>query len=263
MQVSEEYCKLLKENKKLRLIKNVLETSLNHKTHGKMFSIVTSTWNPISGCLYECRYCWAKNLALTKLKTTKRYANGFKPSLNTSEFRVRFGKGDLVFVVDMGDMFAPFIPEKWIKQVLDHIRQFPEADFLFMTKNPKRYLELLPFIPQNAILGATIETNIDSIIVQDKVSAAPPQSERAEAMKELEWDRKIVSIEPILHFDLDILVKWITDIDPFIVYVGYDNYSNKLREPSMQQTLKLMQKLSENALVIKKTIRPSWFEDSK
>ena len=254
---------MLKENKKLRLIKNVLETSLNHKTHGKMFSIVTSTWNPISGCLYDCRYCWAKNLALTKLKTTKRYENGFKPSLNTSEFRVHFGKGDLVFVADMGDMFAPFIPEKWIKQVLDHIRQFPEADFLFMTKNPKRYLELLPFIPQNAILGATIETNIDSIIVQDKVSAAPPQSERAEAMKALVWDRKIVSIEPILHFDLDTLVKWINDIDPFIVYVGYDNYSNKLREPSMQQTIKLMQQLSENSLVIKKTIRPSWLEDSK
>jgi DNA repair photolyase len=163
----------------------------------------------------------------------------------------------------MGDMFAPFIQDKWIKQVLDHIRQFPEADFLFMTKNPKRYLELLPFIPQNAILGATIETNIDSIIIQDKVSAAPPQSERAKAMKALVWDKKIVSIEPILHFDLDILAQWITDIDPFIVYVGYDNYSNKLREPTMQQTLKLMQRLSENSLVIKKTIRPSWLEDSK
>jgi DNA repair photolyase len=258
-----EYCKLLKENKKLKLIKNVLETSLNHKTHGKMFSIVTSTWNPISGCLYDCRYCWAKNLALTKLKTTKRYANGFKPSLNISEFRVRFGNGDIVFVADMGDMFAPSIPDKWIKQVLEHIEQFPDADFLFMTKNPKRYLDLLPFIPQNAILGATIETNIDSIISGDKVSLAPPPSERAEAMKNLEWDRKIVSIEPVLEFDLKTLVKWLTDIDPFIVYVGYDNYCNRLHEPSMQQTLNLMQHLSDNALVIKKTIRPAWSEDSK
>lgn len=228
-----------------------------------MFSIVTSTWNPISGCLYDCKYCWAKNLALTKLKTTKRYANGFKPSLNTPEFRVNFGRGDLVFVGDMSDMFAPFIQDNWIKQVLDHIKRFPEADFLFMTKNPKRYLELLPFIPQNAILGATIETNIDSIIAQDKVSAAPPPSERAEAMKNLDWDRKIVSIEPILHFDLDLLVNWITDIDPFIVYIGYDNYCNQLREPTMQKTLSLIDQLSESALVIKKTIRPAWLEISK
>jgi DNA repair photolyase len=256
----EDYLKLTKQNKRLRLIKSVLESSLNHKTHGKMFSIVTGTWNPISGCLYDCRYCWAKNLALTKLKTTKRYADGFKPSLNISEFRVRFHKGDLIFVADMGDMFAPFIPDKWVKQVLDHIRQFPEADFLFMTKNPKRYLELLPFIPQNAILGATIETNIDSLITLEKVSVAPPPSNRAEAMAKLDWDRKIVSIEPILRFDLDTLVKWITDIDPFIVYVGYDNYCHQLQEPQLQTTLQLMQQLSENALVIKKTIRPAWSE---
>ncbi len=254
---------MLKENKKLRLIKDVLETSLNHKTHGKMFSIVTSTWNPISGCLYDCRYCWAKSLALTKLKTAKRYANGFKPSFNTSEFRVNFGRGDLVFVADMGDMFAPFIPDRWIKQVLDHIRQFPEADFLFMTKNPKRYLELLPFIPQNTILGTTIETDMNSLIVEGKVSFAPPPSERAEAMKLLDWDRKIVSIEPILQFNFDVIIKWIAEIDPFIVYVGYDNYGCHLHEPSIQQTFELLHKLSETALVIKKTIRPAWFEVSK
>ena len=228
-----------------------------------MFNIVTKTWNPISGCLYECKYCWAKNLALTKLKTIKRYAMGFKPSLNTCEFRKRFGKGDLVFVSDMGDMFAPFIQDNWIKQVLEHIKQFPEAEFLFMTKNPQRYLELLPFIPQNAILGTTIETNIDSTITQDNTSKAPAPSKRAEAMKALNWHKKIVSIEPILDFDLDTLVNWITAIDPFIVYVGYDNYNNLLHEPLMEKTLTLMQELSKNALVIKKTIRPAWFEDSQ
>jgi DNA repair photolyase len=227
-----------------------------------MFSIVTATWNPISGCLYNCNYCWAKNLALTKLKTSKRYVNGFKPSLNDSEFKAKFRKGDLIFVADMGDMFADFTPEKWIKQVLDHIRQFPEADFLFMTKNPRRYLELLPFIPNNAILGATIETNIDSIISQDKVSCAPLPSERAKAMKALDWKRKIVSVEPILQFDLEIFSKWIEDIDPFIVYVGYDNYSHKLREPTLKQTTDLLNTLSDNSLIIRKTIRPSWSETS-
>jgi DNA repair photolyase len=256
----QDYLNLLKKNQKLTLIKNTIEQTLNNKHHGKMFNIVTATWNPISGCLYNCNYCWAKNLALTKLKTSKRYSNGFKPSLNDSEFKVKFGKGDLIFVADMGDMFADFTPEKWIKQVLDHIRQFPEADFLFMTKNPKRYLELLPFVPDNAILGATIETNIDSIISQDKVSNAPLPSERVKAMKALDWKRKIVSVEPILQFDLEIFSKWIEDIDPFIVYVGYDNYSHRLREPTLKQTSDLLNKLSDNSLVIRKTIRPSWSE---
>ena len=71
-----------------------------------------------------------------------------------------------------------------------------------MTKNPDRYLSLLPYIPKNAILGATIETTNDEIVQTDKISSAPLPSERYEAMKALDWDRKIVSIEPILDFDL-------------------------------------------------------------
>jgi DNA repair photolyase len=225
-----------------------------------MFNIVTATWNPISGCLYNCNYCWARGLATTKLKNSQRYSKGFKPSLNEKEFSQRFGKGDLIFVSDMGDMFGDFIPDNWIKQVFDHIRQFPEADFLLMTKNPKRYLSLLPIMPKNTILGATIETDNDEIVKTDKVSCAPSPSDRYEAMKTLEWNRKIVSIEPILDFDLTIFSAWIQDINPIIVYVGYDNYSHRLREPTLKQTNCLLDSLPASSLVIRKTIRPAWFE---
>jgi DNA repair photolyase len=126
-----------------------------------MFNIVTDTWNPISGFLYNCVYCWARYFALTKLRNIKRYSKGFKPSLNKNESGKKFYKDDLIFVSDMGDMFSPAIPAKWIEQVFDHICRFPEVDFLFMTKNPKRYLELFSFIPENAILGVTIETTDD------------------------------------------------------------------------------------------------------
>jgi DNA repair photolyase len=241
----------------------MIDRSLNKKTNGKMFNIVTATWNPISGCLYNCNYCWAKDLATTKLKNSHRYTKGFKPSLNETEFRSKFGRGDLIFVSDMGDMFGDFTPDEWIKQVLDHIRSFPDADFLFMTKNPKRYLKLLPYMPKNAILGATIETNIDEIVQTDKVSNAPLPSERYEAMKALDWDRKIVSIEPVLDFDLKTFTKWIDEINPFIVYVGYDNYCHKLREPTLKLTTELLNKLPETALVIRKAIRPAWFESNQ
>jgi hypothetical protein len=95
------------------------------------------------------------------------------------------------------------------------------------------------------------------------VSTAPLPSQRYEAMKALDWTRKIVSVEPILDFDLNIFSEWIEDINPFIVYVGYDNYGHKLREPALKQTAELLSKLSETSLVIRKTIRPAWFEEHK
>lgn len=225
-----------------------------------MFNIVTATWNPISGCLYNCEYCWARELALTKLKNSHRYARGFTPSLNERELRVKFGKGDLIFVSDMGDMFGDFIPDDWIKKVLDYIGKFPEADFLLMTKNPERYLKLQPYIPENTILGTTIETTSDEIIKTDKISMAPLPTDRYEAMKALDWNRKMVSIEPILDFELGTFSKWIERINPFIVYVGYDNYCHKLREPTLKKTNELIDGLKETSLVIRKTIRPAWFE---
>lgn len=240
----------------------MIESILNKKTNGKMFNIVTATWNPVSGCLYNCNYCWARELATTKLKNAHRYSEGFKPRINESEFRSRFGKGDLIFISDMGDLFGDFVQSEWIRQVLNHIRRFTEADFLFMTKNPQRYHEFLPFMPKNAILGVTIETNNDEIVQTDEISNAPLPSERYNAMKSLEWNRKMVSIEPILDFDLETFAKWIEDIYPFLVYIGYDNYAHKLREPTLKNTLKLIDMVSENMLIIKKTIRPAWFENN-
>lgn len=228
-----------------------------------MFNLVTRTWNPVTGCLYRCNYCWARELATTKLRNSHRYIQGFKPMLNEGEFRSKFKKGDFIFVSDMGDLFGDFMPSEWIRKVLDHVRRFSEASFLFLTKNPFRYNEFLFEMPKNAILGATIETNNDQILQTHKISGAPPPSRRYIAMKDLEWDKKFISIEPILDFDLESFSFWIEDIFPFLVYVGYDNYRNNLAEPMLSKTLSLIEKISENMLVIKKTIRPAWFESRK
>lgn len=258
-----DYTLLLKRNQNLSLIKNIFENILNNKnfkSKGKMFNLVTSTWNPVSGCTYNCKYCWARSLATTKLKNSHRYSNGFKPSLNEVEFRKKFKKGDFVFVSDMGDLFGRSVPANWIQKVLKHIQLFPEALFLFLTKNPSRYDEFISEMPSNAILGATIETNNDQRIRELNISSAPPVSERYLAMKNIEWEKKFVSIEPILDFDLQIFSKWIEEIYPFLVYVGYDNYKHNLPEPIMNKTMKLINSINKDSLVIKKTIRPAWFE---
>ena len=253
------------QQKKVHLLETfvkVMREVINHESkRRKMFSIVTETWNPVSGCRHGCIYCWARRRA-EALKNSERYREGFKPRLNREEFRKKFN-GGLVFITDMGDLWGGWVPPEWIRMVLNHIRKFDGTYFLFMTKNPARYFQFLDEIPKNAILGATIETNRDDMYVEKGISGAPVPSDRYRAMKELEWDKKFIAIEPILDFDLDKFVKWIEEIEPFMVFVGYDNYNNRLPEPPLQKTKELIRRLSEFTCVIEKTIRPAWNEKQR
>jgi protein gp37 len=199
-----------------------------------MFENITETWNPVVGCLHSCTYCWARRLAETKLKNVERYRDGFKPKLVEKELNRRFHK-KYVFAVDMGDLFGDWVPSEWILKVIDAISKSPSSNFLFLTKNPKRYMEFLDFYPKNLVLGATIETNRDYT-----VSKAPSTTERYEFMKKLPYENKIVSVEPIMDFDLETFVNWIKDINPVMVHVGYDNYNNDLPEPTLCKTKQLI-----------------------
>jgi DNA repair photolyase len=260
-EISEEYLHLKKENRNLSLVKTLFEHLLNNGSNGrKMFNIVTKTWNPVTGCSHDCVYCWARELASTKLRNSHRYKNGFQPRINEIEFQTKFKERDFVFVSDMGDLFGHFAPSEWILRVLEHAARFPRAFFLFLTKNPARYEEFLNRMPNNAILGTTIETNRDQRYLEFAVSQAPRPSMRYEAMKKLEWDKKFVSVEPIMDFDLEVMRKWIEEIFPFLVYVGYDNYNHQLLEPPLNKTLQFLEEVSTITLVVKKTIRRAWFE---
>ena len=257
--LSEELNEIEQYLSSMTALRRFFSALLNSRKGSKMFNIVGETWNPVTGCAHNCIYCWARKLAMTKLRNSKRYRNGFIPRLNPEEFKKTF-KGGVVFVSDMGDLFGAQVKKEWIIKVIEYVKKFPDTYFLFLTKNPSRYHEFLHLFPENAILGATIETNRDDLILKYHISLAPLPSIRYEAMKKLKWDLKFVSIEPILDFDLEEFVKWIKDINPFMVYVGYDNYNNKLPEPSLKKTQALIRRLEEFTLVIKKTIRPAWNE---
>ena len=256
----EEYERMKRLLKNSAVLMKLFGKLLNSSNGSKMFSIVSKTWNPVTGCLHGCIYCWARKLAETKLKNSHRYRRGFIPRINEREFNVKFNEGDFVFVSDMGDLFGNFIPREWILRVLAYIKKFPETYFLFLTKNPARYAEFIEEFPENAILGATIETNRDDLYLKNKISGAPLPSLRYESLKKLDWDKKFISIEPILDFDFEVFWKWIDEIKPVIVYIGYDNYNHRLPEPTLSKTLKLIEKLREITLVVKKTLRPAWNE---
>lgn len=211
--------------------------------------VIDKTWNPVVGCLHNCSYCWARNLAETKLKDMERYKDGFKPKLIEYELSKRF-YNKFVFVTDMGDLFGTWVPSEWIAKIIDTIKKSPSSLFLFMTKNPKRYNEFLTLFPENVVLGATIESNREY-----NVSKTPKAAERYQALRDLPFSKKMVSIEPIMDFDLEMFVQWISDIKPILIHVGYDNYSNNLVEPPLSKTKQLIDILRKFTIVKILTLR--------
>ena len=228
----------------------------------RMFPRVTKTWNPYKGCEHACympKGCFAYQLATGKLKTSERYKDGFKPAFIEKELSKTFGKNHLIFVSDMGDLFGEWVPSEWIIRVLDVIETAGNRNkFLLLTKNPTRYHAYLHRFSENTILGATIETNRNTRMMG--LTRAPEPARRYEAMRALRWPNKFVSIEPIIDFDHDILVKWIKDIKPAAVAVGYDNWKCRLTEPPLEKTLELISELEGFTNVWRKTLRRPWNE---
>jgi len=231
----------------------------------RMFHIIGMTWNPITGCLHGCLYCWARRLVNTRLKNKKKYRMGFRPTFHEHELKVKFRPNEMVFVADMGDMWGIWVPKEWILKVLNHISKFNDTTFLLLTKNPARYLEFkdaLVSMP-NVILGSTIETDDSELYRKHGISKAPPPDERIRAMvklRDMDFTNLMVSIEPVLDFTHS-FDDAIAEIDPMFVYVGYDNYNHRLPEPPLSKVRTLIRHLRSMGIVVhEKTIRPAWYE---
>jgi hypothetical protein len=154
----------------------------------------------------------------------------------------------------MGDV--AFCKPEWMQRILARIKQLPDRTFLIQSKNPRVFSNFR--FPENVRLGTTIETNRDDLY--NGISKAPPPSQRFKAMLKLAHPRKIVTIEPVLDFDVEIVAEWVRDIRPVTCYIGYDSKKNYLPEPELSKVEVLMEKLKETTNVRAKTIRKAWWE---
>lgn len=128
------------------------------------------TWNPVTGCQHGCQYCYARRIAnrfaskdpdavietanckeLHVLEEpyvykgkTEPYPYGFQPTLH--KYRLdepaNIKTGKIIFVGSMTDLFGEWVPDEWIRQVFEACDRAPWHTYLFLTKNPNRYIEL-------------------------------------------------------------------------------------------------------------------------
>jgi protein gp37 len=142
-----------------------------------------ATWNPVTGCLHGCEYCYARRIAerfgwhanepeindrvLCEMPVSGGrkvpYPFDFQPTFHKYRLDIpaRWTRPRTIFVCSMADLFGEWVPDEWIQQVFDACRKAPQHRYLFLTKNPDRYdaLEDAGLITpdnQNFWLGSTV-----------------------------------------------------------------------------------------------------------
>ena len=218
-------------------------------------------WNVAVGCYFDCCYCKKSFQAQMKRQKPKYDENGklirgcqkcydFEPHFheNRLEDQLPRTKGDeFIWVCSSGDISA--FPNSWIEQILLRIREQSHKTFFFQSKRPKTFERFI--FPGNVILGTTIESNR----YYPMISRAPRPDIRADDFRKIYHSRKFVTIEPIMDFDLDIMVKWMDIIKPERIYIGYDTKKSGLNEPSLEKTEELIKELEKITIVKRKYMK--------
>lgn len=136
-----------------------------------------ATWNPVTGCKHGCEYCYARRIAERfgakqmpifadypvlhePVRCTDTYAYmrdagistgkiqpypfGFLPTFHRYKLDEpqHWKKPRNIFVCSMADLFGEWVPDEWIEEVFQACEAAPQHRYLFLTKNPKRYVDL-------------------------------------------------------------------------------------------------------------------------
>ena len=209
-----------------------------NKQKGNMYGFVTHTWNTLLGrCLHGCMYCY--NLG-------KPFFEG-KLRFNEKNLKDNLGSGNYIFVGSSNDLFAANVPEEWIIKTMNHCKKYPQNKYLFQTKNTSVFYHYKEYAPNDSIIGTTIETNRET----NKLSNAPHIEERAYFLGQLDSEKfkRMVTIEPIMDFDLNELVLIIRMCRPNFVNIGADSKGHNLPEPSPEKVEALIKELKKFTIV--------------
>lgn len=144
-----------------------------------------SSWNPVTGCLHGCKYCYARNIAHRfsgggenwnddeTIVLNERmydedegkamaYPYGFKPTFHRyklDEYANKTGRN--IFVCSMADLFGDWVPDSWIREVFEACKKAPQHNYLFLTKNPERYTKHGVPTAKNMWYGTSITNSVE------------------------------------------------------------------------------------------------------
>jgi protein gp37 len=164
------------------------------------------SWNPVTGCLHGCDYCYARAIAH---RFTDGFPAGFTPLFHHERLDAPANtvipaahRDDpawrRVFVCSMADLYGRWVPDDWIAQVHKSMGDNPQWEYLLLTKFPARYVGL--DLPSNAWVGTSVDE-------QKRVRIAEDAFRKIDGVK-VKW----LSLEPLrepLVFDDLSMFDWV------------------------------------------------------
>lgn len=199
------------------------------ETRSRMYDNA-KTWNVFKGCGFFCAYC--EPSFQKQSKRQKKCMRCYRYIPHWHEERLsRIPSADVIFVCGSADISfcAPKHTRKIINRIKEHNMKCPYKTYYFQSKRPEYFKKFLTEFPDNVILVTTLETNRDS--GYHKISKAPAPTVRYHQFRNLEYPRKVVTIEPVMNFDLDVFPGWIIDLDPEYVWLGYNSRPAQVQLP--------------------------------
>lgn len=135
-------------------------------------------------------------------------------------------------------------------QILRKCREEERNFYLIQSKNPYGFKEVESEFPRNIIIGTTIETNRKDLC--KAVSNAPEPYWRVRGMLLFRRYLEMISVEPKMDCDPDVLASWIRAIGPNFVSIGADSGNNNLVEPTPNRVQDLIERIERHTLVLTK-----------
>ncbi len=130
---------------------------MNKQGPGKI-SWTDESWNPITGCNFSCKYCYARRMT-NRLAGRYGYpkVNPFEVTFHWDRLNqpLKWKKPKKIFVCSMGEMWGEGVCPARIGDVLKICRKSQHHIFQFLSKNPTRYSDF-QCIP-NGWYGATVD----------------------------------------------------------------------------------------------------------
>jgi protein gp37 len=159
------------------------------------------TWNPVTGCLHGCPYCYARKIA-ERFSGSKAWPTGFKPEFHPDRLKdprklgtkwncmESMAKRYTIFVCSMADLFGEWVPARWIWDVFEAMDATPRHTYIMLTKNPER---MKSFAPERGDQPRGVKENW-----WFGVSITGPEIEsRLKVLQSMDGNR-FVSFEPLL-----------------------------------------------------------------